>query len=108
MNNYYQKNMGNTIKILRLFHGIKQKHLAEQLNIKASLLSLYEQGKREPTIRFLKKFCIFNEITLSEFFKLVENQDFNDKPQVESKNNYSKQINKLMENVGKVLTPVSS
>ncbi len=107
MENNFGKQMGNVIKILRLFHGIKQKHLAESLNIKASLLSLYEQGKREPTLRFLKALCSYNNLAISDFFKLVETQTETTELGFES-NNYAQEINKMMANVNKAVSPTSN
>lgn len=78
MESFFEK-IGKRIKMIRFYAGIKQKEMAEKLNIQASLLSLYEQGKREPSISFLRKFCIFFDISLSEFFAFVEDEVVRDK-----------------------------
>jgi len=69
--------IGSRLKIIRLNSGIKQKDLAEKLSIKASALSMYEQGKREPSIVFLKSFCDFFNIPMSQFFIFIENKGDN-------------------------------
>lgn len=72
------KRIGQVIKTIRIYNGIKQKELADSLQVKSSLLSLYEHGKREINIRFLCALCSFLDISLSYFFYLVE-QDNHDK-----------------------------
>lgn len=60
--------LGTRLKMIRVYSGIKQKRLAEELEIPASLLSMYEQGKREPSISFLYSFCTRFDMTLSQLF----------------------------------------
>ena len=62
------KDLGTRLKMIRIYSEIKQKDLADKLNVPASLLSLYEQGKREPSITFLNSFCEFFKMSLSQFF----------------------------------------
>jgi transcriptional regulator with XRE-family HTH domain len=47
-------NVGECIKVLRDSAGLKQRELAERAGISASLLSLVEANKREPTIKLLR------------------------------------------------------
>jgi transcriptional regulator with XRE-family HTH domain len=60
--------LGTRLKMIRVYSGIKQKRLAEELDLQASLLSMYEQGKREPSITFLFSFCKRFDMTLSQLF----------------------------------------
>ncbi|MGD0585073.1 MAG: helix-turn-helix transcriptional regulator [Oryzomonas sp.] len=76
MNNLKQQ-VGKRIKMIRVAAGIKQKDLAVKLNITAPLLSMYEQGTREPSISFIQTFARYFSLNLSQFFSLVE-----DGPQV--------------------------
>lgn len=46
--------VGECIKSLRGAAGLMQRELAERVGVSASLLSLIEAGKREPTIAFLR------------------------------------------------------
>jgi transcriptional regulator with XRE-family HTH domain len=46
--------IGEYIRSLRASAGLNQRELAERVGISASMLSLVESGKREPTIRMLR------------------------------------------------------
>ncbi len=85
------KNIGLRLKGIRQEAEIKQKDLAKALNILPSQLSMYEQGKREPTISFLNDFANFFHISLSQFF-LFENINF---VETDSNKEYSTVINNL-------------
>lgn len=69
------KDLGTRLKMIRIYSGVKQKDLAEKLNIPASLLSLYEQGKREPSISFLNIFAENFDMSLSQLFSYQTMQD---------------------------------
>ncbi len=60
--------LGTRIKLIRVYSGVKQKILANELGIPAPLLSMYEQGKREPSITFLHAFSNRFNMSLSQFF----------------------------------------
>jgi transcriptional regulator with XRE-family HTH domain len=60
--------LGTRLKMIRLYGGIKQKDLATQLGIPSPLLSMYEQGKREPSLSFLESFCNRFNMSLSQLF----------------------------------------
>jgi len=60
--------LGKRLKTIRIYSGIKQKDLAKKLSVPASLLSMYEQGKREPSITFLISFCENFNMSLSQLF----------------------------------------
>ncbi len=49
---------GNKLKSLRLRAGLTQAQLAGQLNISASTVGMYEQGRREPDNDTLSKLCL--------------------------------------------------
>ncbi len=48
-------NLGRAIKIFRTVLNIKQCDLADKLDVSTNYLYLVEQGKRDPSISFLKK-----------------------------------------------------
>lgn len=48
---------GHKIKTLRLKSGLTQAQLADRLNISASTIGMYEQGRREPDNNTLSKLC---------------------------------------------------
>ena len=49
-------NIGTTLKLLRVASDLKQASLAKDLNVTANYLSLIENGRKEPSLTFLKKF----------------------------------------------------
>lgn len=69
-----QQLIGERMKTIRFYSNIKQKDLADKLNIQPSMLSMFEQGKREPSITTLYTFCNFFDITLSQFFSHIDNE----------------------------------
>jgi len=71
----FKELVGKRLKTIRLYGDYKQKDLAGLLKIKPSQLSLYEQGKREPSISFVKDFCDFFDMSLSHFFTFEENEN---------------------------------
>ncbi len=52
-----KNNLGNKLKHLRLKSGLTQAQLADKLNISASTVGMYEQGRREPDSHTLSKIC---------------------------------------------------
>jgi len=66
--------LGKRLKMIRVASGMKQKTLSSALNIPASLLSMYENGKRELPLTFIEKFSIFFHIPLSQLFNLMEEE----------------------------------
>lgn len=48
--------LNNVLKMIRVFHDIPQKKLAERLDIAASFLSEIETGKKQPTLALLEKY----------------------------------------------------
>ena len=60
--------LGNAIKIVRTASGVKQGKLAEKLNISANYLSLIENGKREPSISFLRRLAAELGVPVGIFF----------------------------------------
>jgi transcriptional regulator with XRE-family HTH domain len=59
--------IGSTLKLLRVASDLKQSSLAKDLDITANYLSLVENGKKEPSLTFLKKFSRRLNIPLGYF-----------------------------------------
>ena len=57
---------GKRLKELRLEKGLKQVQLAEAINVSKSIISLWENGLREPTLSYLKALAIFFETSLDD------------------------------------------
>ena len=49
-----ENNIGKKIKQLRICHGIKQQQLADALGVSKSLISAYEKGIRNPSLKVLQ------------------------------------------------------
>jgi len=65
--------IGKTIKIVRTLKGIRQKELAEKINISHNYLSALENDKKEPSLVLLNKLSKFLEVPLT--LLLIENLD---------------------------------
>ena len=60
----YIMDIGPTLKVLRVASDLRQGKLAKDLDITANYLSLVENGKKEPSLTFLKKFSKRLEVPL--------------------------------------------
>jgi len=67
--------LGQRLKEIRINSDLKQKDLASYLGIQAALLSMYEQGKREPSIKFLEKFSKYFNISLGYLFSKIDQNE---------------------------------
>ncbi|ABJ76330.1 MULTISPECIES: helix-turn-helix transcriptional regulator [Leptospira] len=60
------------LRLLRVFHDLKAKDLAEKLSISPSYLSEIENGKKEPTLELLNKYSVVFNMPVSSIFLLSE------------------------------------
>lgn len=58
MTSIQNNSLGNKLRNLRVKAGLTQAQLADKLNISASTIGMYEQGRREPDNRTLSKLCL--------------------------------------------------
>jgi transcriptional regulator with XRE-family HTH domain len=74
--------VGEYIRSLRASAGLNQRELAERVGISASMLSLVESGRREPTIRMLRDIGHALEIPTAALFvvALQDNADDHNSP----------------------------
>ena len=63
------------LKLIRVFHELKQKELAEQLEISTSHLSEIESGKKTPTLSVLTRYAKIFEVPVSSILFFSENLD---------------------------------
>lgn len=63
--------VGPTLKLLRTASNLTQGFLAKELNVTANYLSLIENGRREPSLTFLKRFAKKLDIPLGYFLWLA-------------------------------------
>ena len=66
------------LKMLRVYHHISQKDLAEKLSISNSFLSELEHGKKSPTLDLLGKYSDLFNIPVSSILMFSESIDNND------------------------------
>ena len=57
---------GKRLKELRLEKGLGQVELANKINVSKSIISLWENGLREPTLSYLKLLARFFETTIDD------------------------------------------
>lgn len=60
--------LAKAIKLIRIAGGIKQKDAAARLGVTPNYLSLVENGKREPSISFLKRLASVLGVPVGLFF----------------------------------------
>jgi transcriptional regulator with XRE-family HTH domain len=53
------------IKLFRVAAGLKQQDVADALNVTTNFVSMIERGKREPTLKYLRKFARLVKIPVS-------------------------------------------
>lgn len=51
------------LKELRKSRNLKQKEVAEAINLTVNAISNYEQGLREPSLTVLKDICLFFDVS---------------------------------------------
>ena len=57
--------IGNTIRIMRELANLKQNEFAESLGVSPNYISLIENGKKEPSLKLLKKISHKFDIPIS-------------------------------------------
>ena len=63
------------LTLIRVFHNIKQKDLAESLSVSPSYLSEIESGKKQVTVDLLQKYADHFRIPLSSLLYFSEQID---------------------------------
>ena len=63
---------GNRIRELRLQAGLTQAQLADKLNISASTVGMYEQGRREPDNQILTQLCHELQVSVDYLLGAIE------------------------------------
>ena len=61
---------GKNLKLLRLEKNIGQVKLANDLNVSKGIISLWENGKREPTISYAIAIAQYFNVTTDSLFGL--------------------------------------
>jgi transcriptional regulator with XRE-family HTH domain len=71
--------MNDALRLLRVFHDIKSKDLAKKLGISTSYLSEIEKGRKDITLKIIKKYASVFNTTPSAIMLIIENSNSNDK-----------------------------
>lgn len=67
--------LNEALRLIRVFHDIKQTEAAEKLGISKSYLSEIEKGHKEPTLDLLRKYERVFNIPMSSIMFFSENID---------------------------------
>lgn len=67
--------LNEALRLIRVFHDIKQTEAAERLGISKSYLSEIEKGRKEPTLELLRKYESLYHIPMSSIMFFAENMD---------------------------------
>ena len=68
-------NLSRALKLMRTYHSLNQKELAEKLEISSSYLCEIEKGKKEITFCILKKYSEIFKIPVSNIVLFSEKID---------------------------------
>jgi transcriptional regulator with XRE-family HTH domain len=60
--------LGRTVKLLRTASGLRQREVATKIGVTSNYLSLVENGKREPSVSFLKRLAGILNVPVGVFF----------------------------------------
>ncbi len=88
--------LGEGLRLIRVFHDIQQKELADKLGVAQSYISEIESGKKQPTIPILEKYATFFDIPVSSilfFSEAIEENKFSEKVRV----SVSKKVLKILD-----------
>lgn len=69
--------LNEALRLIRVFHDLKQKELASKLEISKSYLSEIESGKKKPTLPLLNKYSDIFDIPVSSILFFSENMSTN-------------------------------
>lgn len=75
--------IGEALRLVRVFHNMKQKDLAKTLDVSPSYLNEVESGKKQVTIDLLQRYSSFFDIPVSSLLYFAERKDkHNSRPTV--------------------------
>lgn len=67
--------LGESLRLIRVFHDVQQNELADQLGVAQSYISEIESGKKQPTIPILEKYADFFGIPVSSILFFSETME---------------------------------
>lgn len=67
--------IGEALRLIRVFHDLKQKQVAEKLGLSTSYLSDIERGERSPTLETIERYARAFNMPVSSILFFSENLD---------------------------------
>ncbi|MFW9879761.1 MAG: helix-turn-helix domain-containing protein [Candidatus Thorarchaeota archaeon] len=67
--------MNDTLKTIRILNFLKIKELSEAMEISSSYLNEIENGKKEPSIKFLERFAEYFKLDFYSLLKYYKKND---------------------------------
>lgn len=86
----------NALRLIRVFHDIKQKDLAEKLGISNSYLSEIESGNKPPSLELIEKYAEVFKMPTSSILFFSENLPDADKSE-KTKQFVSRKVLKILD-----------
>ena len=90
-----QNTLGEALRLIRVFHDIKQTELARRLKISKSYLSQIESGAKEPTLSVLEKYAAEFDLPMSSIMFFAESVKSTDR-YIEGRNVVASKIIKIL------------
>ena len=67
--------LGEALRLIRVYHDLKQKHAAERLGMSTSYISEIEKGVKVPTLDIIERYSKIFDIPVSSIMFFSENLD---------------------------------
>lgn len=64
--------LGEALRLIRVYHDMKQKQVAERLNVSTSYLSEIEKGHKTPSLDMIQRYSEFFELPISSIMFFAE------------------------------------
>lgn len=67
--------LGEALRLIRVYHDLKQKEAAERLGVSTSYISELEKGDKTPTLAVIEKYSRAFDMPVSSIMFFAENLD---------------------------------
>lgn len=67
--------LGEALRLIRVYHDLKQREVAKKLRISTSYLSEIEKGHKTPTLEFIQKYSDAFDLPVSSIMFFAESVD---------------------------------
>jgi transcriptional regulator with XRE-family HTH domain len=65
--------LGNALKLVRMFHSVKQNQFCKEIGVAPSYISAIESGKKEATLDIVNKYANYFNMPVSSLMLFSEN-----------------------------------